>query len=372
MAVAPAAREISDPGEAVAATNEPRRLSYGFVAKATLVALGVWALAFALWLARDLFFIAFLAILFAIFLSLFIDPLSRRMPRVVAATLTMTVLAVLVGSFFYLYWPSLQAQLATIQAEVPRTVEEIARWVDRQLRVLMGEMRPTEGFREEIEVRLRVEAARIVTGALPLLNTLLGAVVGMALVIFTGFFLALNPAGYVDGVLRLVPYKGRARLREALLEVGSNLKRWMAGMSVAMVMIFLTTTAGLWLLDMPAPLALGLIAGILNFIPFVGPILSAIPAVAVALTVSPVMALWVLLLYTVVQQVESYALIPVVMRRAVRLQPAVTLLFQMVMAVLFGFLGLVVAVPLLAAVRVLVRRLYIDRLEPEVIEAGPS
>jgi predicted PurR-regulated permease PerM len=355
----------------VAQAEQPRRLTYGFIAKATLVALGVWALAFAVWLARDLFFISFLAILFAIFLSLFVDPLSRHMPRAAAATLSLALLALLVGGFFWVYWPSLQAQLATIQAEVPLRVQELAGAVERQLRLLMGDMRPSEGIRVEIEARLRMEAARIVAGALPLLNTLLGALVGSVLVIFTGFFLALNPGGYVDGVLRLVPARGRARLRDALLEVGSNLKRWMAGMSVAMLMIFVTTTAGLYLLNMPAPLALGLIAGILNFIPFVGPILSAIPAVALALTVSPTMALWVLLLYTVIQQVESYALIPVVMRRAVRLQPAVTILFQMVMAVLFGFLGLVVAVPLLAAIRVLVRRLYIDRLDEEVIEGAP-
>jgi predicted PurR-regulated permease PerM len=341
----------------------PRRLTYGFIAKATLVALGVWALAFSLWLARDLFFIAFLAILFAIFLSLFIDPLSRWMPRVAAALLTMTLLVVLVGGFLYLYWPSLQTQLATIQAEVPRRIQEITGWVDQQARALMGGMRPTDGFREEIEVRLRMEAARIVAGALPLLNTLLGAMVGGALVVFTGFFFALNPAGYVEGVLRLVPVEGRPRLRDALLEVGFNLKRWMAGMSIAMLMIFVTTTVGLMILGVPAPLALGLIAGILNFIPFVGPVLSAIPALALALTVSPAMALWVAVLYLVIQQVESNALIPVVMRRAVRLQPAITILFQMVMAVLFGFLGLVVAVPLLAAIRVLVRRLYIDRLE---------
>jgi predicted PurR-regulated permease PerM len=350
----------------VASRDRARGLTYGFVAKATLVALGVWALAFALWLARDLLFIGFLAILFAIFLSLFIDPLSRYMSRAVAATLTMAALALVVGGFLYLYWPSLQAQIGTIQAAVPRMVQDIAGWVERQLRAVMGEMRPTEGFREEIQARLGEEAARIVAGALPLLNTLLGAVVGTALIVFTGFFLALDPPGYVDGVLRLVPHRSRDRLREALLEAGQGLKRWMAGMSVAMLMIFVTTTLGLWLLGVPAPLALGLIAGILNFIPFVGPILSAVPAVAMALTVSGRMALWVLLLYIIIQQVESNALIPVVMRRAVRLRPALTILFQMAMAVLFGFLGLVVAVPLLAATRVLVRRLYMDRLEPDV------
>jgi predicted PurR-regulated permease PerM len=348
---------VADPGER-------RRYTYGFVAKATMVLLGVWALAFALWLARDLLFIGFLSILLAIFLSLFVDPLSRHMSRPLAAAFTMVFLGAIIGTFFILAWPVLQAQIGTIRAEMPRLVQDIAGWIDRQLKAVAGDMRPTDGFREQIELRVGDEAARILAGALPLLNTLLGAVVGTALVVFTGFFLVLDPRGYVDGVLKLVPVSGRPRLHDALLEVGHNLKRWLAGMSVAMVMIFVTTTVALWLMGVPAPLALGLIAGVLNFIPFVGPILSAIPAIALALTVSPTMALWVTLLYIVIQQIESYALIPIVMKRAVRLKPAATLLFQMVMAVLFGFLGLVVAVPLLAAIRVLVRRLYMDRLEP--------
>jgi predicted PurR-regulated permease PerM len=349
--------------ERCVAKEERGRLGYGFVAKATMVALGVWALAFSLWLARDLLFIAFLAVLLAIFLSLFVDPLERVMPRPLAAVFTMLLMGVLAAAFFFLSWPSLQAQLGVIQAEVPRAVQEIVGWVEGQVRAVSGEMRPTEEFREQVQARLNVEAVRIVAGALPLLNTLLGALVGAVLVVFAGFFLVMDPRGYLEGVLRLVPPPSRDRLRDALLDVGISLRRWMAGMSVAMLMIFATTTIGLWLLGVPAPLALGLIAGILNFIPFVGPILSAIPAIALALTVSTTMVIWVSVLYLVIQQVESNALIPVVMRRAVRLRPALTLLFQMVMAVMFGFLGLVVAVPLLAAIRVLVHRLYIDRLE---------
>jgi predicted PurR-regulated permease PerM len=347
----------------VADQSQTRRFTYGFVAKAAMVALGVWALAYSLWLARDLVFIAFLSVLMATFFSLFVDPLSRHMSRALASVLTLAFLATVLGAFFYFSWPALQAQIGTIRMEMPRLVQDVAGWADRQLRIVMGDMRPTDGFREQIELRVGEEAAKILAGALPLLNTLLGAIVGGALVIFTGFFLVLNPTSYLNSVLRLVPLKGRPRLRSALEEVAINLKRWLAGMSVAMLMIFVTTTTALWLLGVPAPLALGLIAGVLNFIPFVGPILSAIPAIALALTVSPSMALWVAILYVVIQQIESYALIPVVMRHAVRLQPAATLLFQMMMAVLFGFLGLLVAVPLLAAIRVLVRRLYTDRLE---------
>jgi predicted PurR-regulated permease PerM len=141
-------------------------------------------------------------------------------------------------------------------------------------------------------------------------------------------------------------------------------------MSMSMVVIFGASTLGLTLLGVPAPVALGLIAGILVFIPFIGPILSAIPAMTLAFTVSPILAVWVALLYTGIQLLESNFLTPLVMREAVDLEPAVTILFQIAMGVLFGFLGLFLAVPLLAASQVLVRRLYVEPLEDRTVESG--
>lgn len=337
--------------------------SFSFLAKATLLVVAVYALLSAVWLVRDIVFIGFLAVLFAAFLSIFVERLEPHLPRWAATLVVFLGLLAVLAGFFFLTGPALQGQIAVVRQEVPRVLGDLTGWAQERLRSVAGEGAPSADFRQQLNQRLGTEAAKLVAGALPLLNTVLGALTGVLLVVFAGLFLAVQPATYVDGFLALVPAEARDRLRSALAEAGATLRRWIAGMSVSMAVIFVLITAGLWILGVPAFLALGLIAGLLVFIPFVGPILSAVPAVALGLTLSPMMGVWVALLYFGVQQVESNALTPLVMKRAVSLPPALMLLFQMAMSVLFGFIGLLVAVPLLAVIRVLVVRLYVKRLE---------
>ena len=357
--------ETPDPREG--AERRRFRVSFSFLAKAVLLVLLVYALVNGLWLARDIVFVGFLGVLFALFLSIFVDRLEAFMPRWLATVLTFLTWLGMVTLFLVLLWPSLQGQIATIRTDVPEIIDDAAAWVQEHVR----ELAPGEGadsgeeMAQEVNQRMGEEAARIVAGALPLLNTVLGALTGALIILFAGVFLAVNPRVYLDGFVELVPPRGRERVRNALLEAGTMLRRWIGGMSISMLVIFVLTTSGLWLLGIPAFLALGVIAALLVFIPFVGPILSAIPAMALALTISPAMALWVALLYFGIQQVESNALTPLVMNKAVELPPALILLFQMAMGVLFGFIGLLVAVPLLAAGKVLVQRLYVDQLGPD-------
>lgn len=341
------------------------RFSFSFVARAALVVLAIWAVTNAAWLARDIIFIGFLAVLFALFLSMFVERLEPVMPRVLATLVVFLLLLGLLVGFFFLTWPSLEGQIATVREDVPRIAEDVGDWLQEQVLSLAGGEGAEVDLREQLSERMTGEVAGLVAGALPLLNTVVGAVSGLLVVVFAGLFLTVSPGTYLDGALALVPPRGRERLRSALEEAGTGLRRWIAGMSIGMVVIFAFTTAGLWIMGVPAFLALGVIAGVLVFVPFVGPVLSAIPAMALALTVSPLMVVWVMLLFTGVQLIESNALTPLVMKRAVDLPPALTILFQMAMAVLFGFLGLLVAVPLLAAGRILVARLYIDQLEPD-------
>lgn len=357
-------------------TTAGRRLTYGFIAKATMVVLAVWALAQGLWLVRDILFIAFGAILLAVFLSLAVDRLDRVMPRGLAGAISLVVLlAVLVG-FWIFAWPQLQSQISTIGEEVPQAVGSAVDWVQERWEDVVpagpeagsppsagGEGGEGPAAEQTMQQRLRTEAMELVAGALPLLNTAMGAVTGLIVTLFAAVFFVVSPRVYLDGFLHLVPETARPRLREALVEAGAALKRWIAGMSISMAIIFATSTIGLYLLGVPGAMVLGLIAGTLVFIPFIGPILSAIPAMAMALTVSPTMVLWVALLYLGIQLLESNILTPMVMKEAVELQPATTILFQMAMGVLFGFLGLLLAVPLLAALQVIVTRLYVQPLE---------
>jgi predicted PurR-regulated permease PerM len=351
-------------------TQGRRRITYGFVAKATLVAIAVYALAQGLWLVRDMVFIAFGAVLLAAFFSILVDRLEGHVPRWAGALVALLLFLGLIAGFWVIAWPQLQGQVSRLANDVPRIITEVVEWGREQYRSLLPAGAAAQREAEQtLRERLQGEAMDMVAGALPLLNTAVGTFTGGLVTLFAAVFMVVDPGDYLDRGLRLVPREARPRLRSALQETGTTLKRWIAGMSVSMVVIFTATTIGLWLLGIPAALVLGLIAGFLVFIPFIGPTLSAIPAMAMALTVSPVMVVWVGVLYFGIQLLESNLLTPLVMREAVDLQPAATILFQMGMGVLFGFLGLFLAVPMFAAIQVLVKRLYVDPLE-ERVEGG--
>lgn len=348
------------------------RITLGFIARAGLVLLALWALANLVWLGRDLLFVVFLAVLVSLFLSLFVDPLERLgVPRAVSAVGVLLIILGGLAGFIVLAWPALEDQFAVIRQQLPEAVSEVIRWVEAQYRTLMGGVGPPmPELQEQLQARLGQEAAGIVAGALPLLNTAVGAVVGLLLVLFGGIYLSIEPTVYARGVARLVPPANRDRVVEALLAAGRALRRWMAGTAVNMVIVGGVTTVGLMALGIPAAIALGIIAGLLEFIPIFGPIIAAVPALAVALIISPAHALWVLLLYLIIQQLESNVITPLVMKGAVELPPALTMFVQAIMAVLFGFLGLLLAVPVLAAGLVLVRRLYVEPLEAAHVARG--
>lgn len=341
--------------------------SAGAVARATLVVIGIWALANMLWLGRELVFVAFFASLVALFLSIFVDRLNRLgIPRTIAAILVLLIIIAAVAGVWVLAWPTLSEQFILIRRELPDALMRIDAWFRAQYAAVTGQVgRPDGELQRELQERVGREAVNIVAGALPLLNTIVGAITGSAIVAVAGIYLSIESELYARGLAMLVPPAARPRVQMALEAAGANLRRWILGTAINMVAIGVLTTVVLFLLGIPAALALGLIAGLLEFIPIFGPVLAAIPAIAIALIISPADALWVTVAYIAIQQVESNLLTPLVMKGAVELPPALTMLVQALMAILFGFLGLLAAVPLLVVVMVLVRRLYVEPLNGE-------
>jgi predicted PurR-regulated permease PerM len=184
-------------------------------------------------------------------------------------------------------------------------------------------------------------------------------VAGLLIVLFGGIYLAVQPRLYKIGAIKLIPAAKRPLVDEAMDESETALRLWLKGQLMAMVAVGLLTWFGLWLLGMPSAMVLGLLAGVLEFIPFLGPLLAAIPGVLLALAVSPDLALWVLLVYFVVQQLEGYVLTPLIQQFEVRL-PGVILLFAVFgFGILFGTLGVILAAPLTVVLYVLVKRLYV-------------
>jgi predicted PurR-regulated permease PerM len=199
-------------------------------------------------------------------------------------------------------------------------------------------------------------------------SSTVAVVAGLLLILVLSIYIGADPDTYHDGLMKLFPRPWRARAGEVLTAVSLALRRWLVTQLIAMVVIGIVTTVTLLALGVNAAVPLGVIAGLFEFIPTVGPILSAVPAVAMGFVDSPQKALAVIIAYVVIQQLENYLLIPYLMREGVNLPPVLTIMAQALMALIFGFLGLLCAVPMLAAVMVTVKMLYVQDVVGEPVE----
>lgn len=191
-------------------------------------------------------------------------------------------------------------------------------------------------------------------------SSTLGAFGNAVFILFVGVFLALDPRLYIRGLLQLVPTRRQARTREVLEQTGQALHGWLVAKLIAMAVIGVLTSLGLFLLDIDLALILGLIAALLSFVPNFGPIISVIPAALIALIAGPQKAMYVLALYAAIQAVESYALTPFLQQRIVRMPPALLLTMQVLLGVLAGLMGVIFATPLTAAAMTMVRMWYVE------------
>jgi len=343
-------------------------------ARVVLVALGLIALALFAWAGRTVLFALFLGALLAVLLSFLTSLLVRvGLPRVPALLVVLLAGFGTVAAFGLLVWPILRDQLVTVGSQVPAAVEQVSDWFESQYDFLVGRVgEPAPELEERVRSRVSDQVGRVLSGAVPVIQTTMGAVAGILMVFALGVYLTLDPGLYRAGLERLIPPRNRARVGRALDAAHHTLQRWLLGTFINMVLVGLLVGVGLWMLDVPAAFALAAIAGVLEFIPFVGPFLAAVPALALALTVDPMTVLWVAVLYLVVQQIESNLLTPLVMQGAVRLPPALTLFFQALMVLVFGALGLLLAVPLLAVSMVMTQILYVEPLEAPVGGQPPN
>jgi predicted PurR-regulated permease PerM len=193
---------------------------------------------------------------------------------------------------------------------------------------------------------------------------------GVVVLIATVYTVA-QPAPLVNGFVALFPAARRQRVREILGEMYGAVQRWFLGQLASMIIIGFLCTVALFLIGIPFALLLGILSGLVSFVPYVGPVISVLPPVLLALTVDPIDALWVILAYVIIQAVESNLIQPIVMSRAVSLHPAVVVYAVLVMGTLFGFVGVFLAVPLVAALHVLLRELWIKRMDALGTDPSP-
>ncbi len=250
----------------------------------------------------------------------------------------------------------------------PRIVDQAVQLADRlpnALRRLQTMIQQHEWSRrllaEAPALRELIPASTDVIGGITnVFSQTLGAITRVLIVLLIGVYGAVNPQGYVQSIVMLVPKTDRSRAREVMHALGRVLRWWLVGRFVSMAIVGALTTTGLWIIGVPSPLALGLIAAVLEFVPYIGPLLAAGPALLVALMLSAEKLAYVALLYGIVQFLESYFINPLVQERAVSILPAALITAQVIMGVLAGPTGIALATPLAVSTIVLIQMLYIE------------
>jgi predicted PurR-regulated permease PerM len=339
------------------------------VVVATLVGLQL------LWAARFLVLTAFLGVLIGLAASQAVDWITARvrMKRSVAAAGvvfgTVGLLLVLIA------WigPTLASQSTELREKLPQAVRKLEVWMVEKQPALLDIIAPpdtadatgadstkTAAGGGRLVGALASHAPAISSLAFGVLQSTIAVFAAMVLIIFLAVYIATDPGVYKRGMLLLVPLHRRDRVEELLTALGGALKTWFATQLIAMLVIGVVTTVILAIIGVRAALPLGVLAGIFEFIPNIGPTLSAVPAILMGFADSPRMALIVVGVYWVIQFLENNLLIPYLMKEQLDLPPALTLVTQVVMAYVFGFLGLFVAIPLLATIVVAVRTLWIE------------
>jgi predicted PurR-regulated permease PerM len=394
---------VAAPVRPARSQREPGWRSLDILRAAALV-IGLYLALRLIWLTHELLLIAFLGVLFGLAVARGTDYLQRfRIPRGLGASLIVFgLLGVLYGLGMWAA-PTLRAQFTELQKTLPGALDQAERWLNRQRSGMLGQFipggavdqaekaveapapegqpqqrPPQPGRQGQAAGRQQPAVDSPASGGAALPPTLtgqLGAVTrylfsflsstvavlgGIILIIFIAIYIGAEPGMYKKGMLHLVPHTARPRAKEVLTAIGMTLRRWLVSQLIAMVVIGVVTTITLKLLGIEAALSLGIIAGLMEFIPIAGPFLAAIPAVAMGFIDSPQKALFVAIAYIAIQQLENHVLIPVLMREGLDLPPLLTILGLALMGIVFGFLGMLVAVPLLAAIVVAIKLLYVE------------
>jgi predicted PurR-regulated permease PerM len=325
-----------------------------------LIALG--ALLFILATVRTLVLMGFLAALFGTLLGHLINFLGHWMRRGWAVLLCVVLLFGGLGLGGYFGAPVAATQLEALGQQIPTGIVALERWWRHIVRT--GPLSPLSGrggLAETVASQASEKMAGLVGQALPAAVTVFEVVVGLLLVTVLAFFLALEPESYRQGLRALAPTE-HERTVDALWErLGVALKHWGLGILVSMFLMGTLTAVGLFIAGVDGWFALGIITFLATFVPYAGAVASAIPGLIVALADSPTRFFYALGVYLLVHVVEGYLVEPMIMKRAIHLRPAVLLFWQMLMGGLFGVLGVVVATPLLACVKVAVEVLYVER-----------
>jgi len=331
----------------------------------SLAVVGVVTLAL-LVLVPSVVFVIFAGLLGAVLLRAGGECISAKTGLGDKAGVGIFALAITVGTFlvFTLFAPSVAEQADQLSQSIPDALSQVAERLKQYQwgTALLERLKPEE-----------LMAGGLGNTASTAVSSTFGALGNFVIILFIGLYGALEPEVYRKGLLALFPSSSRPRGDEVLRQCGATLRSWLKAQMMSMTAVGVLTALGLWLVGLPLAALLGLIAAFLAFIPNIGPVLAALPALSLALPGGMQMMALVVLVYVVVQSVESYLITPLIQRSETSLPPALVIAVQVLFGALFGILGLALATPLCALAIVLTKELYVkDFLGGRILSADET
>lgn len=310
-----------------------------------------------LWITLEVDLVIFAGLLLAVCLRRAADRVTRvtGLPKGWALAVVVVLILVFFAAVGWAFSESIAGQINQLSRQLPAAIDKIRSAIEQSNfgSTLLNYVSPASLFKPPTNA---------LSGFFGVASNAVEVLAALVIIVFIGLYLAAESELYENGLLRLVPPARRARTAEILHEAGTAIWHWMLGRMFSMTTLGVLTALGLWVIGVPLPVALGFLAGLMTFVPYIGTIASAVPSLLMAAAINLHLAIYVVILYLGVHFIEGYILIPLVQRRAVHLPPALTLAAQVILGVVAGFLGLLLATPLVAAGIVLVRMIYVEDL----------
>jgi predicted PurR-regulated permease PerM len=300
-----------------------------------------------LWQIKQILLLVFTAIVLSTSLNILVKSFQKRgMKRGYAVLLSMLSLILVAIGCVWIVVPPFIDQFQALGQLVPQGIEKLDTWLDLLSERLDPRIINFLPNAEELNKQIQPLIQKFLGGGLTVFYNSLGVLLSIFLLLAITLMLLADPITYRQGFIRLFPAFYRRRVNEILNLCTEGLEGWLVGILFNMVVIAVLSFIGLLILGIPLALSQAMLAGVLTFIPNIGPTLSVLSPMAIALIEAPWKSIFVLILYIIIQQLESNVLTPIVMAQQVSLLPAITLLSQLFFATFFGFLGLLLSLPL--------------------------
>lgn len=364
----------------------PSVLANGSATRAIFIVLTLIILLIAAWFIRGILLLALASIILVVLFSMPVRFLMRRgLRRGFAVVLSLIFITIVAALLIAVALPDLVRQFTVLATVIiPQGVQTIIdRWtsgdIQQQFPFLQGiTSQDIESLVNNLSVQIASAIGQLGVSVLPVLGGVADTILSILIVIFMSVYLLADPTMHQEGIIRLFPLWYRPRVREILLRLDLTLRGWLKATIFSMAFVIVATWFGLSLLGIQQATALGVLAGLLSFIPNFGPIIALVPALAVGITQSPGNLGWIIVVIYGVSFIQTQIVTPLLVVGSIRLPAVLILLGQIIAGAFLGFLGIVLAVPITAILVVLVQEVYIKDIlgdstpvQPEAAEEKP-